>query len=44
MTEEQKTLYKRLGIAAFAGLAVALGVFFEAIPIDFIVSIFQQPK
>ena len=33
--------FKRIAIAVFAGLAVGLGVFFEAIPLDFIVGLFK---
>jgi hypothetical protein len=47
MTEEEiksKTFMKRAAFALFAGFAVSLGIFFEAIPVEFIVSIFQQSK
>lgn len=41
---DNSKMYKKLLVAVAAGIAVAAGVFFDAIPLEFIGSIFQQPS
>lgn len=39
-TEQKPYDYRKIAIAVCSGLAVALGVYFDAIPLDFITNLF----